>query len=106
MMSEAREMEYKGFRIMPTDPQPPIPDRNHDWTWVHPEYDGPEDHRIGTAASPEDCMADIDEFLMDQEYEDEEYEVEEPWDEGLAQQELEDFEQADEYFGYYGGDEY
>ena len=23
----------------------------------------------------------------------------------LAQQELEDFEQADEYFGYYGGDE-
>ena len=28
----------------------------------------------------------------------------EPWDEILAQQELEDFEQADEYFGYYGED--
>lgn len=30
--------------------------------------------------------------------------LDEPWDEMLAQQELEDFEQADEYFGYYGGD--
>jgi hypothetical protein len=29
-------------------------------------------------------------------------ESEEPWDEMLAQQELEDFEQADEYFGDYG----
>ena len=32
-------------------------------------------------------------------------EFDEPWDEMLAQQELEDFEQADEYFGFYGGDE-
>ena len=32
-------------------------------------------------------------------------EFDEPWDELLAQQELEDFEQADEYFGFYGGDE-
>lgn len=30
----------------------------------------------------------------------------EPWDHLLAQQELEDFEQADEYFGFYGGDEW
>ena len=29
----------------------------------------------------------------------------EPWDEMLAQQELEDFEQCDEYFGFYGDDE-
>ena len=29
----------------------------------------------------------------------------EPWDEMLAQQELEDFEQADEYFGHFSGDE-
>ena len=28
-------------------------------------------------------------------------EFDEPWDEMLAQQELEDFEQADEYFGFY-----
>lgn len=32
-------------------------------------------------------------------------EWDEPWDEMLAQQELEDFEQCDEYFGYFGGDE-
>ena len=32
-------------------------------------------------------------------------ECDEPWDEMLAQQELEDFEQCDEYFGYFGGDE-
>ena len=29
-------------------------------------------------------------------------EFDEPWDEMLAQQELEDFEQADEYFGCFG----
>ena len=29
----------------------------------------------------------------------------EPHDEIVAQQELEDFEQADEFFGFYGGDE-
>lgn len=29
----------------------------------------------------------------------------EPWDRIVAQQELEDFEQAGEYFGYDGGDE-
>jgi hypothetical protein len=35
---------------------------------------------------------------------DDDYLDDEPWDEILAQQELEDFEQADEYFGYYGED--
>jgi len=29
----------------------------------------------------------------------------EPWDSTLEQQELEDFEQADEYFGFFGGDD-
>ena len=33
------------------------------------------------------------------------FEIDEPWDELLAQQELEDFEQADEYFGFYGDEE-
>ena len=33
------------------------------------------------------------------------FESEEPCDESLAQRELEDFEQADEYFGYFGGDD-
>ena len=32
-------------------------------------------------------------------------EFDEPWDEMLAQQELEDFEQCDEFFGCFGGDE-
>lgn len=32
--------------------------------------------------------------------------LDEPWDEILAQQELEDFEQCDEYFGYFGGDDW
>ena len=32
-------------------------------------------------------------------------EFDEPWDELLAQQELEDFEQCDEFFGCFGGDE-
>ena len=31
--------------------------------------------------------------------------LDEPWDDVLAQQELEDFERADEYFGFYGGDD-
>jgi len=33
------------------------------------------------------------------------FDVDEPWDHILAQQELEDFEQCDEYVGYYGGGE-
>ena len=33
------------------------------------------------------------------------FDLDEPWDEMLAQQELEDFEQCDEFFGFYGGDE-
>lgn len=31
-----------------------------------------------------------------------EHDLDEPWDHLLAQQELEDFEQADEYFGHFG----
>jgi len=33
------------------------------------------------------------------------HEFDEPWDDMLAQQELEDFEQCDEYFGCFGEDE-
>ncbi len=35
-----------------------------------------------------------------------EHDLDEPWDHLLAQQELEDFEQADEYFGYFGDGEF
>ena len=40
--------------------------------------------------------------LATEEFADEFPEFDEPWDELLAQQELEDFEQADEYFGCFG----
>lgn len=46
----------------------------------------------------------LDEQAVDEYAEefDDQYPYDEPWDEMLAQQELEDFEQADEYFGYFG----
>jgi len=37
---------------------------------------------------------------------DEYFDFDEPWDDILQQQELEDFEQADEYFGFFGYDEF
>ena len=49
---------------------------------------------------------DILEQLNDEAEHTEEYaDLDEPWDELLAQQELEDFEQCNEYFGDFGGDE-
>ena len=51
----------------------------------------------------------MDDYLAQLNYESEHTEeyadLDEPWDELLAQQELEDFEQCDEYFGFYGGNE-
>ena len=46
----------------------------------------------------------LDELAAD-EFADEYPNLDEPWDEMLAQQELEDFEQVDEHFGYFGDDE-
>jgi hypothetical protein len=46
----------------------------------------------------------LDQLAADK-FADEYPDLDEPWDELLAQQELEDFEQCDEYFGYYGDDE-
>ena len=43
----------------------------------------------------------VDHWESQPEFIEGEHESEEPWDEMLAQQELEDFEQADEYFGQY-----
>lgn len=48
---------------------------------------------------------DILDQLAADEFADEYPDLDEPWDEILAQIELEDFEQSDEYFGYYGDDE-
>ncbi|WP_339684943.1 hypothetical protein [Gimesia maris] len=63
-----------------------------------------EDHINGGYGDILDEQA-ADEFA--EEY-DEEYSYDESWDEDimLAQQELEDFEQVDEYFGFFGYDEF
>jgi len=48
----------------------------------------------------------LDELNVEDEFSDEYPDFDdEPWDHLLAQQELEDYEQADEYLGYYGGGE-
>jgi hypothetical protein len=55
---------------VPTDPVPPIPGwRDHAWTWVHADYDGPEDRRIGTASGKHECRMDIDEYIAENECE-------------------------------------
>ena len=59
-----------------------------------------EDHLNGNYGDILDVLA-ADEFA--QQY-DEEYPYDEPWDDILQQQELEDFEQCDEYFGYFGNE--
>jgi hypothetical protein len=48
---------------------PPIPVRDCDYIYHHKDYDGPEDNRIGTAASVEACKEAIDEWHADQEEE-------------------------------------
>ena len=48
----------------------------------------------------------LDQLNAEDQYADEYPDFDEPWDEILAQQELEDFEQCDEYFGNYGDDEW
>lgn len=62
------ETKYRGFLIVPTDPVPPIPGwRSHMLTWHHADYDGPEDRRIGVAASEDACRAAIDEWIEENE---------------------------------------
>ena len=46
----------------------------------------------------------FDQLNAEDQYADEYPDMDEPWDSILEQQELEDFEQADEYFGHFGGD--
>ena len=47
----------------------------------------------------------LDQLNADAEHTEEYPDLDEPWDEMLAQQELEYFEQADEFFGDFGGGE-
>jgi len=48
----------------------------------------------------------LDELNAESEHADEYPDLGEPWDGILEQQELEDFEQADEYFGHFNDDEW
>lgn len=59
-----------------------------------------EDHINGGYGDILDQLA-VEEFA--DEYPD--FDLDEPCDELLAQQELEEFEQADEFFGFYGGND-
>jgi hypothetical protein len=45
-------------------------------------------------------------LALESEDTDEYPDLDEPWDWALEQQELEDFEQCDEYFGYFGGEDW
>jgi len=61
------ETKYRGFRIVPTDPVPPIPGwANHIITAVHVDYDGSEDRRICTYPSVEAARAGVDEWIADE----------------------------------------
>lgn len=56
--------QYRGYTIS-FDPKP-IPSRDFDFDFSHEDYDGPGDHRCGSAGSVEDCMILIDEQLDDE----------------------------------------
>lgn len=57
------QIEYRGYTIRHNPP--PIPTRKHDWEFVHVDYDGPEDSRIGTASSVDAAKEEIDEQILD-----------------------------------------
>jgi hypothetical protein len=50
---------YRGYRIE-CDPKPIPASCGVDWTFVHVDYDGPEDSRCGCAASADACREEID----------------------------------------------
>jgi len=66
--AESNNLKYKDFIIKPTDPQPPIPDRSMDWSWVHVDWIDPSDPRSGYGANPKDCKEKIDQYLEDYDY--------------------------------------
>ena len=43
----------------------PIPIRTKDWDYVHDDYDGPEDNRLGSTNSLESAKAEIDDMCED-----------------------------------------
>lgn len=62
-MTKAAVTPYRNYKI--TYNPKPIPDRRHDWDFVHIDYDGPPDHRCGTSSSYEQAKRDIDLLEID-----------------------------------------
>jgi len=60
----ADEITYRGFKIEHS--LKPIPSRVFDWSFVHEDYDGPEDDRCGDAESLAGCFREIDQYLDDE----------------------------------------
>ena len=58
MRFEQRQEQYRNY-VIEWNPKP-IPNRKHDWDWVHEDYDGPGDKRCGTAASAAVAKVEID----------------------------------------------
>lgn len=59
------QMMYRGYWINYNPP--PIPIRTHDYHYWHDDYEGPGDHRHGTAESIDACKKQIDEIYIDDE---------------------------------------
>lgn len=47
---------YRGYKIEKN----PFTWMDDEWMFSHEDYEGPTDNRMGTAASVEDCKAEID----------------------------------------------
>jgi hypothetical protein len=59
----SEQIKYRGYVIVHEPPS--IPSRAFDWQFWHEDYNGPEDHRCGLAASLEEAKRDIDEMEDD-----------------------------------------
>jgi hypothetical protein len=56
-------MDYRGYNI--TYWPKPIPSRAHDYDFVHQDYDGPGDNRVGSCGSIRDCILEIEQIEME-----------------------------------------
>ena len=57
-------LKYKDYEIT-YQPKPGDPKLSPDFDFVHREYDGREDGRIGSCRSVKDCMNSIDQLELD-----------------------------------------
>jgi hypothetical protein len=66
LAKDGHAYRYGDWHIAPSSWLRPSP--AWDWDWYHDDYDGAEDandHRCGSAASPEACIDDIHEWEDD-----------------------------------------